>query len=133
MDKREFLQWFGEQVQTRWPRWEVNGPILSDWFTALGRYDVTTLTEAVRRHKIRHDLARPRISKVVFLVRELHSAALERAPKDEMTRDFVTARQFWEKVRTTFPRQKRMALMRQQVKFDPRAAQRDPEAYAWVM
>jgi len=132
MKKSNFMAWFREQVEPRWPRWRVNSPILSDWFVALGRYDGALLTEAIRRHKIRDDPAHPKISKVVALARELHSTALERAPKDEPRRAFVTVAQFWETVRTTFPRHQRMALMRQQMKFDPRARQRDPEAYDWV-
>ena len=133
MNKHEFLQWFREQVQTRWPTWEVNRPILSDWFEALGRYDVTTLTEAVRRHHIRDDPARPRIAKVRAIARELRQAHLHNAPKAERLVDVVTSAQFWETVRTTFPRRRRMALMAQQIKFDPHARDRDPEAYAWVM
>jgi len=132
MNKTEFLHWFGQQAQPRWPAWQVNPCLLSDWYAALGRYDVATLTEAVRRHKIRDDLARPKISKVLHLVRELRRAALEQAPKEEVHHDFVTAKEFWEQVRTTFPRPKRIALMRQQIKFDPRARARDPEAYDWV-
>ncbi len=132
MKKSSFMAWFREQVEPRWPGWQVNGAILSDWCVALGRYDEATLTEAIRRHKIRDDPAHPKISKVVSLARELHSAAIERAPRDESRRECVTVAQFWETVRTTFPRRQRMALMRQQIKFDPRARQRDPEAYDWV-
>ena len=133
MNKREFLQWFGEQVQTRWPTWEVNRCILGDWFEALHRCDVATLTEAVRRHHIHDDPARPRIGKVQALAREVRMAAVKKAPKSERLINVVTSRQFWQMVRATFPRRRRMALMRQQIKFDPRARDRDPEAYDWVM
>ena len=132
MNKTDFLHWFGRQAQPRWPVWQVNPCILSDWYAAFGRYDVATLNEAIRRHKIRDDQARPKISKVLLLARELRRAAIQRAPKDEERRDFVTAQQFWEQVRTTFPRHKRIALMRQQLKFDPRARAKDPEAYDWI-
>ena len=133
MNKREFLQWFGQQVQTRWPMWEVNRCILGDWFEALNHYDITTLTEAVRRHHIRDDPARPRIGKVRALTRELRMAAVQKAPKSERLLNVVTSRQFWQIVRATFPRRRRMALMRQQIKFDRHARDRDPEAYDWVM
>ncbi|UCD52234.1 MAG: hypothetical protein JSW27_06260 [Phycisphaerales bacterium] len=133
MNKREFLQWFREQVQTRWPTWEVNRCILGDWFEALKRYDVTILTEAVRRHHIRDDPARPRIGKVRALARELRVASVQKAPRAERVINVVTSRQFWQIVRATFPRRRRMALMKEQIKFDPRARDRDPEAYAWVI
>jgi len=133
MNKREFLQWFREQVQTRWPTWEVNRCLLGDWFAALHRYDVTILTEAVRRHHIRDDPARPRIGKVRALARELHLADLQKAPKAERLIDVVTSSQFWDIVRTTYPRLKRIALMREQMKYDPHARDKDAEAYAWVM
>lgn len=133
MNKREFLQWFRAQVQTRWPTWEINRCILGDWFEALYRYDVTILTEAISRHHIRDDPARPRIGKVRALARELRIAELQKAPRSERLPNAVTSAQFWQIVRTSFPRRKRMALMIQQIKFDPRARERDPEAYAWVM
>jgi len=133
MNKHEFLQWFGEQVQTRWPMWEVNRCILGDWFEALNHYDVTTLTEAVCRHHIRDDPARPRIGKVQAIARELRMAAVQKAPKSEHLINVVTSRQFWQIVRATFPRRRRMALMQHQIKFDRHARDRDPEAYDWVM
>jgi len=133
MNKRKFLQWFREQVQTRWPTWEVNRCILGDWFAALSGYDVTTLTEAVRRHHIRDDPARPRIGRVQAMARELRLMTRRRAPGPEHSITAVTSEQFWEIVRTRFPRRRRIALMAQQVKFDPHARDRDPEAYAWLM
>ena len=132
MNKTDFLEWFRTQVQPRWPAWQVNPCLLSDWYAAFGRYDVATLTEAVRQHKIRDDPSRPRISKVLRLVREQRRTALEQAPKEGVCRHFVTARQFWQQVRTTLPRRKRIALMRHLMKFDPRARAKDPEAYDWV-
>jgi len=133
MNKHEFLEWFREQVQTRWPMWEVNRCVLGDWFEALNRYDVTTLTEAVRRHHVRDDPARPKIGKVRAIARELRMAAVQKPPKSERLLNVVTSRQFWQIVRATFPRRRRMSLMRQQIKFDRHACDRDPEAYAWVM
>ncbi len=133
MNKREFLEWFRQQVQARWPMWEVSRCVLGDWFEALNRYDVTTLTEAVRRHHIRDDPTRPRIGKVRAIARELRRAAVQKAPKSERLLNVVTSRQFWKIVRATFPRRRRMSLMRQQIKFDRNARDRDPEAYDWVM
>jgi hypothetical protein len=133
MNKREFLDWFRAQVQTRWPTWEVNRYILGDWFEALKRYDVTILSEAIRRHHIRDDPARPKIGKVQAIARELRRAAAQKAPRPERFINVVTSQQFWAIVRTSFPRRRRIALMAQQIKFDPHARDRDPEAYAWLM
>jgi hypothetical protein len=133
MNKREFSDWFREQVQTRWPTWEINRCIPSDWFEALHGYDVTILTEAISRNHIRDDPARPRISNVRALASELRRADLQKAPKPERLINVVTSGQFWHIVRTSFSRRRRIALMRQQINFDPRACERDPEAYAWIM
>ena len=132
MNKREFFQWFGAQVQARWPRWEVNGCILGDWFEALNRYDVTTLTEAVRQHHIGDGPTWPRIGKVRALARERRMAAVPKSPKSEGVPNVVTAQQFWQIVRERFGRRQRTALMQQQIKFDPHARDKDPEAYDWV-
>jgi hypothetical protein len=133
MTKREFARWFAEQVQPRWPSWQVNRCLLGDWHVALGGYDKSTLTEAVRRHKIRDDPFRPSISKVRSLAREIMDASMRRAPRAEPAHDVVTAGQFWQRVRTTFSRSQRIALMAQQSKFDPHAREKDPQAYDWLM
>lgn len=133
MMKRDFASWFAEQVQPRWPTWQVNRCLLGDWYAALGGYDVATLVEAVRRHKIRDDPSRPRISRVASLAREITAASMRRAPRSEAPPDVVTADQFWERVRTTFGRKQRIALMAQQCKFDPHAREKDPQAYDWLM
>lgn len=133
MTKREFATWFDEQVQPRWPTWQINRCLLGDWYVALGGYDTATLNESLRRHKIRDDPSRPRISRVVSLAREITAASMRRAPKTEAPRDVVTADEFWKQVRTTFGRKQRIALMAQQSKFDPHARDKDPQAYDWLM
>ena len=133
MTKREFATWFDEHVQPRWPTWQVNRCLLGDWYAALGGYDATTLNDAVRRHKIRDDPSRPRISQVVSLAREITAASMRRAPKTEAPRDVVTADEFWKRVRTTFARKQRITLIAQQNKFDPHARDKDPQAYDWLM
>jgi hypothetical protein len=133
MTKRQFATWFREQVQPRWPTWQVNPCLLGDWCEALARYNTDTLTKAIRLHRIREDLSRPRISKVVAIARELNAAAAPRRVACPRPPDVVTAAEFWERVRTTFPRHERLKLMRALVKFhrDPRSE--DPEAYDWLM
>ncbi len=132
MTKREFATWFDEQVQPRWATCQVNRCLLGDWYTALGGDDVATLIEAVRRHKIGDDPSRPRISRVTSLAREITAASMRRAPKAEAPRDVATADQFWERVRTTFSRKQRIALMAQQSKFDPHTRDKDPQTYDWL-
>jgi hypothetical protein len=133
MKKRDFGIWFNEQVKPRWPNWEVNRCLLDDWYTALGGHNAATLLEAVRRHKIRDDPSRPRISRVLALAREITASSMRRAPRAEPARDVVTAEQFWRQVRTTFSRKQRIELMAQQSKFDPHARDKDPQAYDWLM
>jgi hypothetical protein len=133
MKKAEFMQWFDAQVHPRWPGWQANACLLDDWYAALGGHDAATLQEAIRRHKIRDDPSRPKISRVVALAREITVASMRRAPRPERPRDVVTGAQFWQRARTTFPREERIALMAQQIKFDPHARDKDPEAYDWLM
>lgn len=54
---------------------------------------------------------------------------MSRLPKTEPPTDPVTAREFWQQVHTTFDWDKRIALMTQQIKFDPQARDKDPQAY----
>lgn len=136
MTKDEFGDWFTEQVQPRWPSWLVNGVLLADWYAALGRCEVATLTEAVRRHKIDDDRAAPSIRLVRAQVRRIADARMSRSAATDRTEppeDMVTAREFWQQVRTTFDWERRIALMTQQIKFDPHARDKDPQAYDWLM
>jgi hypothetical protein len=136
MTKHEFAAWFAEQVQPRWPSWQVNGVLLGDWYAALGRCDVATLTEAVRRHKIDDDRTAPSIRLVRAQVRRIADAGLSRSTATDRTvppEDRVTAHEFWRQVRTTFDWEQRLALMTQQIKFDPHARDKDPQAYDRLM
>jgi hypothetical protein len=129
MNKREFMTWFNEQVQSRRPIWQVNACILGDWFAASGRHQAVTLTRAVQRHKIDDDPSRPRLGKVHFVVREINTPY--HRPALGYLEEVVSAKQFWEKVRTNFGRKKCVGLMKQQIKFDPHARDKDPEACGW--
>jgi len=133
MTRHEFANWFAGQVQPRWPSWQVNGVLLNDWYAALGCYDAATLTQAVRQHKIDDDPIRPSIRLVRAQVRRIAADAMTRPPKTEPPADMVTAAEFWRQVRTSFPWEQRIDLMTQQIKFDPRAPDKDPQAYDWVM
>ena len=134
MTKHEFADWFAAQVQPRWPSWQVNAVLLNDWYTALGRCDVATLTEAVRRHKIDDDPpVRPSIRLVRAQVRRIAADAMTRPPKTEPPADAVTAPQFWEHARTRLPWERRIALMENLAKLGPQFRDRDPEVYDWLM
>lgn len=133
MTKHEFAIWFGEQVQPRWPSWQVNAVVLNDWYAALGRCDGATLTQAVRQHKIDDDPSRPSIRLVRAQVRRIAADAMTRPPKTEPPAGAVTAAEFWQRVRTTFPWEQRIALMASQCKFDPHARAKDPQAYDRLM
>ena len=133
MTRHEFSNWFAEQVQPRWPSWQVNAIVLNDWYAALGRYDAATLTQAVRQHILRDSPSQPRINQVRALARELADAAMRCAPRTEPPADMVTADEFWEQVRTSFPMERRIALMKNLAKLGPQFRDKDPEAYDWVM
>lgn len=133
MNKREFMTWFAEQVQTRWPTWQINGCILGDWFTAFGRYDAAVLTEAVRRHKIYDDPARPRTNRLLSLIREITTASVRKPSPTGCSANVVTWAQFWQIVRTSFSKSQRIRLMMSLAKFHPYARDKDPEAYDWAM
>ncbi|NLZ03815.1 MAG: hypothetical protein GXY19_01415 [Phycisphaerae bacterium] len=133
MTKDKFVTWFADEVQPRWPTWQVNGVLLNDWYTALGRCDAGTLTQAVQRHAICDSPSQPRINRVQALAREIADGAMRRTPGVEPPHTWVRAAEFWEHVRTNLPREQRITLMTQQIKFDPQARDKDPQAYAWLM
>lgn len=132
MTKHEFADWFAAQVQPRWPSWQVNAIVLNDWYVALGRYDVATLTQAVRQHKIDDDPSRPSIRLVRAQVRRIAADAMTRPPKTEPPPGMVTAAEFWRQARTSFPWERRIDLMKNLAKLGPQFRSRDPEAYDWV-
>ncbi len=133
MTKHEFMAWFADEVQPRWPSWQVNGVLLNDWYAALGRYDAGTLTQAVQQHAIGDSPSQPRINRVQARAREIAGAAIRRTPGVEPPRTWVRAAEFWRQVRSTRSREQRIALMTQQTKFDPHARDKDPQAYDWTM
>ncbi len=133
MTKDKFVTWFADEVQPRWPTWQVNAVLLNDWYAALGRCDAGTLTQAVQRHAICDSPSQPRINRVQALAREMADAAIRRTPKVEPPRTWVRAAEFWRQVRSTRSREERITLMTQQIKFDPHARDKDPDAYDWLM
>lgn len=132
MTRHEFADWFTEQVQPRWPSWQVNAVVLNDWYAALRHYDAGALTQAVRQHSTRDSPSQPRINQVRALARELADAAMRGAPGTEPPAGMVTADEFWRQVRTSFPWERRIDLMKNLAKLGPQFRSRDPEAYDWV-
>ena len=64
MNNTEFMQWFGKEVKTRWPRHTFRWTEMGDWHWRLGDFDVDTLTQAVRRHRACEDWKVPSLKKV---------------------------------------------------------------------
>lgn len=133
MTKHEFADWFAAEVQPRWPLWQVNGVLLADWYAALGRYDVGTLTRAVQQHAIRDSRAQPRLNQVQALARQIAEAAMRKTSGVEPPPGCVTAPEFWRQVRTSFSWEQRLALMKSLAKLGPQFRDRDPQAYDRIM
>jgi hypothetical protein len=136
MDKNEFFIWFGQQVQSRWPDWQVNDITLNDWFFAFGRFDKALLTRAIQRHKINDDTSRPRIRKIFAIIKKLLPAPQEPPPDDQCSGDNkkrYTFNQYWQMIRSTWSKQKRIENMLGWYKWYPKAKKMDPEAYDWVV
>ena len=131
MNKAEFYQWFVECVQSRWPSFEVSEVVLEDGFLAFGKHPQQRLTEAVRRHKISDYPAVPNTRKLLEILAKLRPANFYKpaaAPDGCMT-----GGQFWETVRTSFSKEKRIELILQAAKFHPHPQQYDREAYGWAV
>ena len=64
MNSKEFMQWFEQQVKTRWQGLDLTWIELGDWHWRLQDFDTDTLTQAVRRHKACEDWRSPSLKKV---------------------------------------------------------------------
>jgi hypothetical protein len=131
MDKNEFSEWYNQQVQPRWPTWQVNKITLADWFAAFGRFDKNLLTRAVQHHKIHDDPSSPRMKKLFEIIKKLCP------PKPQALQNtsekLYSPTQWWEMVRTTWSKEKRIENMLGFIKWYPKAKEKDPEAYEWIV
>jgi len=64
MNSKDFMHWFEKQVKTRWPKHQFEWIEMGDWHWRLGAFDIDTLTEAVRRHKVCECYPIPNLKKV---------------------------------------------------------------------
>ena len=134
MNKKQFVEWFDDEVQQRWPRAHFTRKTLGDWFSAFGHIKAARLTEAVRRHKVFDDPSMPSTKRIIEILKAYNAPqpAGHEEPEQEVGEP-VTYEEFWRIVRTEYTKAERIHLMKQLVKFDPCAAERDPQAYRWVM
>jgi hypothetical protein len=138
MNKNEFFIWFGQQVKTRWPTWQVSDLTLADWFTAFGRFDQGLLTQAVQHHKIYDDSLCPKTKKLFEIIRKLRppaakrSAERQKVPPDKNEK-LYTFNEYWQMIRTTWSKEKRIENMLGWLKVYPKAKEKDPEAYDWIV
>ena len=71
LSKKVFWDWFKEEVQVRWKTLNFEWTEMGDWHWRLGKFEIDTLTEAVRRHKVCEDYRQPSIKKVYEYAREI--------------------------------------------------------------
>ncbi len=134
MNKKEFSDWFTRQVLPRWPTWQVNDITLADWFAAFSRFDKALLTRAIKHHKIYDDTSSPRTKKLLETIKKLRPPRPERPPApQDGDRKGYTFEQHWEMIRTTQSKEKRIENMLGWYKCYPKAKEKDPEAYDWVI
>ena len=131
-DKRlfvRFVEWFEQQVRSRWPKCEFNEIDLHDWFEVLKHFPDRCTTRAVFLHRIQDDPTRPSIKKVRQIAAQLAPARPYPAPRDDEEAKGVTFDQFWENVRNNYSFEDRIKTICQFVRWHPSAAARDIEAY----
>ena len=64
MNSKEFMQWFEQQIKTRWQGLRPSWIELGDWHWRLQEFDTDTLTQAARQHKATEDYRTPSLKKV---------------------------------------------------------------------
>jgi hypothetical protein len=134
MNENEFSEWFDNQVRTRWSDWQVNDITLADWFTAFAKYDKDLLTRAVQHHKIYDDTSCPKTKKLMQLIKKLSPPKLQKPQSLQNTNEkLYTPSQWWEMVRTTWSKEKRIENMLGFIKWYPKAKEKDPQAYDWIV
>jgi hypothetical protein len=132
MNRTEFYNWFNEQVSTRWPKWETNGCILADWFSAFGGYPQDILTKSIQKHKIYDDPPAPSTKRLLDIVKKMQPRSPAAPYEFDKPADAITFSRFREKVLTSYTKEQRIRLMRSLIKFYPKAKDFDSEAYEWV-
>lgn len=74
IQQHEFIQWFKKEVKGRWPKHNFDWTQIGDWHWRLrDDFDLDTLTEAVRRHKVCDDWRVPSLKKVYGYAKTIQS------------------------------------------------------------
>lgn len=130
MNKREFANWFNEQVKSRWPRWKVTPVLLSDFYEVFGGYDEKVLTGALRRHRIHDDPSRPSSKRLLEIVRSLNRPK----PKPEPLPDnLMPVDEIEKNIPKLYSKEERIKLMATFSGFRPDARELDPQAWDWAV
>ena len=64
INKDSFGEWFKKEVETRWSKCNFSWTEIGDWHWRLRDFEIDTLTQAVRRHKVCEDYRQPSLKKV---------------------------------------------------------------------
>jgi len=137
MDKNEFKEWFDRQVRSRWPDWPVNDITLADWFAAFAKYDKDLLTRAVQYHKVCDDPSCPGTKKLFEIIRKLSpSLRQESSPAETHTGEnekLCCVEKHQQMIRTKGTKRKRIEHILSLYLWYPKAREKDPEAYEWIV
>ena len=75
MQRNEFTQWFEKEVKPRWKTNNFSWTEMGDWHWRLEKFEIDTLTQAVRRHKVCDDYRSPSLKKVTEYARTITAAS----------------------------------------------------------
>ena len=81
MNSKEFMQWFEQQIKTRWQGLRPSWIELGDWHWRLQEFDTDTLTQAARQHKATEDYRTPSLKKVYEYACKITAARKPPAPR----------------------------------------------------
>lgn len=73
LSKRVLGDWFKKDVQTRWDKHNFEWIEMGDWYWRLAEFDIDTLAEPVRRHKVCDDYRTPSLKKVYDYAKTIHT------------------------------------------------------------
>ena len=80
MNSKEFMQWFEQQIKTRWQGLRPSWIELGDWHWRLQEFDTDTLTQAARQHKATEDYRTPSLKKVYEYASKITAARKRNRP-----------------------------------------------------
>ena len=89
MNSKEFMQWYEQQVKTRWQGLDLTWVELGDWHWRLRDFDADTLTQAVRQHKACEDWHTPSLKKVYDYAKTITARSKPKRERSDGTRSGV--------------------------------------------